>query len=318
MLVLQVLFFEFVASSGAAILTIVAMPHLDIVTNVTILNGVALLSSLLQVVAQCTAKERNRFLVPSITAIFLILLGYVLFLALYIMKNPSDIKMAIWVGLAVGGSLLVSFNWWENYFGLISENSKSIVVKRLYHDMRKCQNILNIFSSLLRIAVTASVLGAYVPLSKMDWAVVTSIPSLQTRVIVITIGVQLISSALCHWFSLAACKMHAMRRCFILPLYLASLAVMALLIIPVIVYYQDYRHSLNGTSTNFTNYCSVVVDGRDGNLTGSVFPHLVLDLTHTLCFLDMSKIFDIGMLTGMALELIVMFRLNITEYHKVK
>uniref|UniRef100_A0A3B4BHV9 chitin synthase n=1 Tax=Periophthalmus magnuspinnatus TaxID=409849 RepID=A0A3B4BHV9_9GOBI len=252
------------ASAGGAILTIVAMPHLDIVTNVTILNGAAFLSALLQMVAQCKAKETNRFLVPSIVGLVLIILGYALFVALYIMKDLTDLKMATWVGLAVGASLLVSFNWWENYFGLISEHSSSLVVKRLYYDMKRCQNVLNMLSCLLRIAVIASVVGAYVPLSQMDWDVVRSIPGPQTRVIAITVGVQLISSALCHWFSLAACKMHAMRRCFILPLYLASLSVMALL----------YRLSLNGTSTNFTHYCSVVVGARDGNLSSSVFPEL--------------------------------------------
>ncbi|XP_067468545.1 chitin synthase chs-2-like [Thunnus thynnus] len=296
-----VLFFEFLVSLGAAVLTIVAMPHLDIVTNVTILNGVGVLSALLQVVAQCTAKERNRFLLPSITAFILILLGYILFLVLYIMKDPNDTKMAIWVGLAVGGSFLVSFNWWDNYFRLISENSGSVSLKMLCRDMTKCQNMLHILSSLLRIVVTTCVLGAYVPLSKMDWDIVTSIPSRETRIIAIIIGVQLISSALCHWFAVAACKMHALRRCFILPLYLASLAVMALLIIPVIVYYQDYRISLNGTeSVNFTGYCTEVVYARNQSLNGNVFPHLVLDVTHTLCFLDMSSITDIGLLSGSA------------------
>uniref|UniRef100_UPI0037E98F86 chitin synthase chs-2-like n=1 Tax=Semicossyphus pulcher TaxID=241346 RepID=UPI0037E98F86 len=297
-----VLFFEFMVALGAAILTIVAMPHLDIVTNVTILNGVAVLSALLQVITQCTAKERNRFLVPSITAFVLILLGYILFIILYMMKDPTDTKMAIWVGLAVGGSFLVSFNWWENYLRLISENSSSIFLKNLCIEVRRSQNILNILSSLLRIAVTACVLGAYVPLSKMDWDIVNSIPGRETRIIAIIIGVQLISSALCHWFAVVACKMHALRRCFILPLYLASLAVMALLVIPVIVYYQDYRINLNGTqSINFTSYCDVVVDART-EVSGSVFPHLVYDVTHTLCFLDMSKILHIGMLTGLALS----------------
>uniref|UniRef100_A0AAV2K3M9 chitin synthase n=1 Tax=Knipowitschia caucasica TaxID=637954 RepID=A0AAV2K3M9_KNICA len=294
--------FELVASAGAAILTIVAMPHLDIVTNVSIVNGAAFLSALLQIVAQCTAKERNRFLVPSITALILVLLGYGLFLALYVMKDTSDLKMAMWVGLAVGTSLLMSLNWWENYFGLISEHSSSIVVKGLYHDMRKCRNTLNMFSSLLRMAVTFSVLGAYVPLSQMDWDVVRSIPGPQTRVTAITVGVQLVSSALCHWFSLAACKMHAMRRCFILPLYLSSLSVMALLVVPVIVYYQDYRLGLNGTSTNFTHYCSAAVEARNASLNPSVFPELVYDVSHTLCFLDMSKMSDIGLLTGSAVS----------------
>ncbi|XP_035769496.1 uncharacterized protein LOC118455244 [Neolamprologus brichardi] len=210
--------------------------------------------------------------------------------------------MIIWVGLAVGGSILVSFNWWENYLKkTISANSSPTFLENLCNDIKECQNILHILSSLMRIVVTACVVGAYVPLAKMDWSILTSIPSHETRIIAIIIGVQLVSSALCHWFALVACKMHALRRCFILPLYLASLAVLALLVIPVIVYYQDYRTSLNGTTNiNFTDYCKVAVDGRNQSLNDSVFPHLVLDVTYTLCFLDMSKIADIGILTGSA------------------
>ncbi|XP_065326137.1 chitin synthase chs-1-like [Pelmatolapia mariae] len=298
----SVLFFEFLVSAGASILTIMAMPHLDIVTNVTIFNGVAVISAILQLVAQCSAKQTKHFLMPCIFGLIFILIGYVLFVLLYIMKDSSDNKMIIWVGLAVGGSILVSFNWWENYFQIISDNSSSTFLGNLCKDITKCQNILQIFSSFIRIVVTACVIGAYVPLAKMDWSILTSIPSRETSIIAIIIGVQLVSSAVCHWFALVACKMHALRRCFILPLYLASLAVLALLVIPVIVYYQDYRASLNGTANiNFTDYCKVAVDGRNQNLKDSVLPCMVLDVTYTLCFLDMSKIADIGILTGTAL-----------------
>uniref|UniRef100_A0A665U5Q2 chitin synthase n=1 Tax=Echeneis naucrates TaxID=173247 RepID=A0A665U5Q2_ECHNA len=298
-----VLFFEFLVSFGAAVLTIVAMPHLDIVTNVTILNGVAVFSTILQGVTQCTAKERNRFLVPSIVAFCLIVTGFILFLVLYITKDVTDVRTITWAGLAVGGVFLVSFNWWETYFRLIGEKGRSVILWEISNDMRRAQNFLHILSSLLRIAVTACVLGAYVPLSEMDWDVVKSVPQRETRIIAITVGVQLISSALCHWFAIAACKMHALRRCFILPLYAASLAVMVLFIVPVIVYYQDFRISLNGTrSINFTSYCSENVVERQQIQNGTLFPNLVLDVTHTLCFLDMSKIIDIGLLTGSAVS----------------
>ncbi|KAM4550698.1 chitin synthase chs-2-like [Fundulus diaphanus] len=296
-----VLFFEFIVSGGLAVLTIVAMPHLDIVTNVTILNGVAVLSAFLQAVSQCAAKKLNVFLLPSIIAFLVIFVGYSLFLILYVLKDPTNVNTAIWVGLAVCGSILVSFNWWENYFRVICVRSKSKFLKNLFEDLTKCQNMLHILSSLLRIVVTACVLGAYVPLAKMDWDVVTSIPRQETKIVVIIIGVQLISSALCHWFALTACKMHAIRRCFVLPLYLASLAVIALFIVPVITYYQDYRLSLNTTENiNFTSYCAVAVNERNQSLSGNLFPQLVLDVTHTLCFLDMSKTADIGLLTGAA------------------
>lgn len=293
------MFFEFLVSVGAAILTIVAMPHLDIVTNVTILSSVALLSALLQVVSQSIGKERNCFLLPAIVALVLIVQGYVLFLVLYIRKDPTDTGTATWVGLAVGGSFLVSFNWWENYFRLMSKNSKSAVLRNLCGDLTRCQNVLHILSSLIRISVTACVLGAYVPLAQMDWDTVKSVPRRETKILAIIIGVQLVSSVLCHWFTVVACKMHALRRCFITPLYLASLAVIALFIVPVFVFYENHRTSLNGTaSINFTGYCSEVVYGRNQSIEGSVFPGLVLDVTHTLCFLDPSGIADIGLLTG--------------------
>ncbi|XP_043993753.1 chitin synthase chs-2-like [Gambusia affinis] len=296
-----VLFFEFLASVGLAVLTIVAMPHLDIVTNVTILNSVAVLSAFLQAVAQCTAKRINIFLLPSIIAILFIFVGYCFFLVLYILKDPTDVKTAIWVGLAVGGSILVSFNWWENYFRVICVNSKSNILKNLLEDLIKSQNMLHIMSSVLRIVVTACVLGAFVPLAKMDWDIVTSIPSRETRIVAIIIGVQLISSALCHWFALAACKMHAVRRCFIVPLYLASLAVMVLFIVPVILDYQNHWLNLNTTENiNFTSYCAEAVNVRNQSLSGNLFPHLVLDVAQTICFLDMSNTANIGLLTGAA------------------
>uniref|UniRef100_A0A3B3UA71 chitin synthase n=1 Tax=Poecilia latipinna TaxID=48699 RepID=A0A3B3UA71_9TELE len=295
----SVLFFEFLVSVGLAVLTIVAMPHLDIVTNVTILNGVAVLSAFLQAVTQCTVKKMNIFLLPSIMASVVMVVGYCLFVVLYILKDSADVKTAIWVGLAVGGSILVSFNWWENYFRVICVKRKSNVLKNLFEDLSKCQNMLHIMSSVLRIVVTACVLGAYVPLAKLDWDIVTSIPSRETRIVAIIIGVQLISSALCHWFALAACKMHAVRRCFILPLYLASLAVMVLFIVPVILDYQDHQLSLNTTEKiNFTSYCAEAVNVRNQSLSGNLFPHLILDVAQTLCFLDMSNTVNIFLLAG--------------------
>ncbi|XP_014883903.1 uncharacterized protein LOC106945022 [Poecilia latipinna] len=289
----QVLFFEFLVSVGLAVLTIVAMPHLDIVTNVTILNSVAVLSGFLQAVTQCTVKKMNIFLLPSIMASVVMVVGYCLFVVLYILKDSADVKTAIWVGLAVGGSILVSFNWWENYFRVICVKRKSNVLKNLFEDLSKCQNMLHIMSSVLRIVVTACVLGAYVPLAKLDWDIVTSIPSRETRIVAIIIGVQLISSALCHWFALAACKMHAVRRCFILPLYLASLAVIPLFIAPVIIDYKIYKSNIN-----FTSYCAEAVNIRNQSLSGDLFPHLVLDVAQTLCSLDMFMTSDFGLLTG--------------------
>ncbi|XP_024864204.2 uncharacterized protein LOC108242633 [Kryptolebias marmoratus] len=295
-----VLFFDFSVSVGVAGLAIVVMPHLDIITNVTVLNSVAVLSVLLQVVTQCIAKKGNSFLIPSIITFIIIFVGYSSLLVLSIMKDPKDVNMALWVGLAVGGSILASFSWLQNYFKLICENNSSIFLKGLLKDMTKCQNILHIMSSFLRIVVTTCVLGACIPLTKTNWDIVSSIPGQEKRIILILIGVQLISSALCHWFALAACKIQAIRRCFISVLYMASMAVMALFIIPVIFYYQDYRINLDTTEhINFTSYCNALVDKRNSSLSGNMLLQLVLDVTRTLWYLDTS---NIGLMTGAAVS----------------
>uniref|UniRef100_A0A667XWU8 chitin synthase n=1 Tax=Myripristis murdjan TaxID=586833 RepID=A0A667XWU8_9TELE len=279
-----VLLMEFLVSLGSAVLTIVAMPHLDIVTNVTILNSVAVLSAVLQVAAQCAAKERNRFIFPSLIAFLLILLGYVLFLVLYLLENESRSKTAVWAGLAVAGSFLISLNWWENYIRLFCDTRSDGFLK----------NVLHILSSLLRILVTGCVVGAYVPLSQMDWVTLTTVPNREMRIVVTLIVVQLVSSALCQWFAVAACKMHALRRCFILPLYSASLAVMAVLIIPVIIYFEDYRAEVSvADNSTFTDYCTAAVYERNQTLGNATFLHIFLDVTQTLCSQNLNSTFVI-------------------------
>lgn len=305
----QVLFIEFLVSLGSAVLAIVAMPFLDIVTNVMLLNGIAVFSTIFQIAAQClagNATQRTRFLIPSIFAFILIVTGHVLFYLLYLGDGERTSEMALWTGLAVAGTILVSLTWWENYTGLISKNSKYKFLKELSADMRRSQTVVNIMCSLLRIAVTAIVLGAYVHLSGRDWTTVRSVPPGVRRVVTILIGVQLVSSALCHWFAVVACKMHALRRSFMLPLYLASLGVLLLFLTPVFVYFRDNRVNLGaGDGYTFSEYCSQAVYGRNHSLGSGVFQELVLDVTHNLCNLDLDQTAQIGLLTGTILKVVI-------------
>ncbi|XP_037831666.1 chitin synthase chs-1-like isoform X2 [Kryptolebias marmoratus] len=81
---------------------------------------------------------------------------------------------------------------------------------------------------------------------------------------------------------------------------MASMAVMALFIIPVIFYYQDYRINLDTTEhINFTSYSNMLMEKRYQSLSGNMFLQLVLDVTRTLCYLDM---FNIGLMTGVAVS----------------
>ncbi|KAG1937051.1 chitin synthase chs-1-like [Pimephales promelas] len=223
--VFWVLCVEFLVALGSAILTIVAMPHFDIVTNVMILNSVSILSAVFQVVADCLAKEKKRLIMLPVCSIFLIVLGYVLFAVNYLVIERSP-EMRIPIGLAIVGTILVSVNWWENYSTLFSISSLHDISK----DIAQSRNVVCIISSLMRILITSAVFAAYVGLSRQNWK---SVIYVFETVIVSLVVLQILSSAVCRWFIVVACKMHALHRSFALPIYMASIAVLAVFLIPL-------------------------------------------------------------------------------------
>ncbi|XP_028975888.2 chitin synthase chs-2-like [Esox lucius] len=286
---------EFLVAFGTAILTIVAMPFFDIVTNAMILNSISILSSIFQVVAQFFAKERKHFIVPPIISIVLILAGYVLFIISYL-QIRDDREMKIRIGLAIVGTIFISLNWWENYSTLF----RNPFLNSISEDIVRSRNLVGILSSVVRILVTAAVVGAYVPLSGRDWSSVTSVPGNVRRVIWILVGIQIVSSALCHWFVVVACKMHAIRRSFLLPVYLATLGVVAAFIAPVIIFYQNLSKT-RGANYTMTEYCFDITNGNGLSQNAVWYEKLVWDITHSLCPNDMTNQREIGFLVGSSL-----------------
>ncbi|RXN13553.1 hypothetical protein ROHU_029004 [Labeo rohita] len=153
--------------------------------------------------------------------------GFVLFVINYLVFE-SSLETKISVGLAIVGAICVSVNWWENYSTLFAGS----FLEDISRDIAQSRNVVCIISSLIRILVTSAVVAAYVPLSGQEWK---SVKLVFETVVVSLVAIQLISSALCHWFAVVACKMHALRRCFILPMYLASITVLAVFLVPVMV-----------------------------------------------------------------------------------
>ncbi|XP_043072449.1 chitin synthase chs-1-like [Puntigrus tetrazona] len=240
-----VLCVEFLVALGAAVLTIVAMPHFDIVTNVMILNSVSILSAVFQVVAECLAKERKRLIMLPVLSIFLIVTGYVLFAINYLLFE-SSLEINISVGLAIVGTIFVSVNWWENYSTLFAVP----FLEDISRDVTQSRNVVCIISSLMRILVTSAVVGAYVPLSGQEWKSVKLIFQTVSVCLVSLVAIQIASSALCRWFVVVACKMHALRRSFVLPMYLASITVLAVFLAPIAVGLPDS----NKNSTCFETF----------------------------------------------------------------
>ncbi len=192
-----------------------------------ILNSVSILSAVFQVVAECLAKERKRLIMLPVFSIILIVTGYVLFAINYLVFE-SSLEMNISIGLAIAGTICVSVNWWENYSTLFAVS----FLEDISRDIAQSRNVVCIISSLMRILVTSAVVGAYVPLSGREWK---SDKLVFEPVVVSLVAIQIVSSALCRWFVVVACKMHALHRSFVLPMYLASITVLAVFLVPTLV-----------------------------------------------------------------------------------
>ncbi len=218
------------------------MPHFDIVTNVMILNSVSILSAVFQVVAECLAKEKKWLIMLPVCSIFLTVTGYVFFAINYLVFE-SSLEINISIGLAIVGTICVSVNWWEKYSTLFAVS----FLEDISRNIAQSRNVVCIISSLMRILVTSAVVGAYVPLSGREWK---SVKLVFETVVISLVVIQILSSALCHWFVVVACKMHALRRSFVLPIYLASITVLAVFLIPTAVRIPDSHQ----TSTCFENF----------------------------------------------------------------
>ncbi|XP_036440672.1 chitin synthase chs-1-like, partial [Colossoma macropomum] len=266
--VLWVLIVESVVAFGEVLLTVLAMPHFDIVTNVMILNSVSILSAVLQVVAQCRAKERKRLIMLPVSSIIFILLGYVLFIVSYLVTEDSRSEVRKSVGLAICGSICISLNWWENYSTLF----KIPLLEEISKDIAKTRNVVCILSSLVKVLITAAVVGVSVPLP--EWVSLKSVPVKVSTTVFGLVAIQIVSSAMCRWFVVVACKMHAMRRCFLAPMYLASVAVLIVFLIPLGTVHQQ--------SNSSCTFCG----NRPARAQNSItmwFSSLMADVTGTLC-----------------------------------
>ncbi|KAJ8359915.1 hypothetical protein SKAU_G00164400 [Synaphobranchus kaupii] len=263
-------------------LIIVAMPHFNVITNVMILNSVGILSAVLQLAVNLVTRVRKKILfITSIAAFLLITAGYVLFVLFYILEatnsKEKSTEITIFLGLAIAGGILVSVNWWENYSSLL----KIQFLENLTKDMKRCRNITCIISSVVRIGVTAIVLGAYVKLQGLEWSSVLSVSQNSKTVVLSLFAIQVLSSALCHWFVIVACKMHAVRRSFVIPMWLASPAVLLAFVLSLGIPFRRLAQSDTTGSYTFAFYCQNFTSVNSSDVIA--FTQLASDVTHSLC-----------------------------------
>ncbi|XP_032882246.1 chitin synthase-like, partial [Amblyraja radiata] len=245
---------EAVASFGTASLVVICLPQYDILTMVFISNSICLIPSILQVIS---LNISHGFKVAAPLAGLLLLLGgYSLFLFVQMFYLRRHDGMSL--GLVILFSVLTSLTWWENFIS----NWKHPVFRRLRSDVDKCRNVMSLCISVVRTLVTACVVGALIPLRGLEWATITDVASHELRIILGLLGVQAGASVLCSWFGGVACKIHAVKRSFGLPLILITPVVLAAFLLVFSVHYNEFLQTNNGL--NLSDFCASSI-GVDNN-----------------------------------------------------
>ncbi|XP_031758804.1 chitin synthase chs-2-like isoform X1 [Xenopus tropicalis] len=269
--VFTVCIIEALVALGSAMLVVVAMPHFNIISNLMILSSVYTIPSAVQIINR--ARSPNWKMSIPIISLVLLIIGHILFCMGYLLETGYSLQ--IYVSIAIVATILVSLTWFENLLLLLQKTTFHHVEPE--HDTR---NVLYICSSVVRIAVTAAVVGSCVPLSRHDWTQLKSIAPKDLQLLLILLAIQAVTSATCHWFGVIACKMHYVKRGFAGPLIMTTPAVCIALFIVFIDQYRVAAENFgNSGDFNITIFCQNL-KLSDKN---SMVQNLLLEVGQSMC-----------------------------------
>ncbi|XP_075719841.1 chitin synthase chs-2-like [Rhinoderma darwinii] len=261
---------DVLVASGSSILIIVAMPHFNMFTNITILSSVHLVPSIIQIFIRLR-KKKWKLAIAIISAI-LCISGHIVSLVMFIVEDKSNEKILFFI-IAILGTLLVSCNWFENF---LPQKDAHCEIKPDQDE----RNVLYFYGSIVRIVVTWIVVIIYIWTEGEEvWATIKSASSNEQRFILSLFGIQAVSSALCHWFGVVACKMRNVKLGFYIPLTLSELAV---IIFNISFYYFKYTEMQTKTEIQTFNvsyfcYNDLLVDNN------TMVESLLLEVAHHTC-----------------------------------
>ncbi|XP_059504833.1 chitin synthase chs-1-like [Stegostoma tigrinum] len=263
---------EALVAFGTSILVLVCMPHFDIITNLYILNGVCLFPAFLQVVFQLK-PFRSSMLLPLVGFGF-VFLGLLLFILAHNLQQHSEEVKHInpYVALAVVALIFVSFNWWENFMSYCKIGR----METIRENLRCTRNVTYVCTSTVRILVVGTVVVAWIPMKQYKWEDVKTVSQFNLKIVLCLFGIQGISSALCHWFGVLVCKMHAVRRSFAVPSILATPVVFFAFLI---VLYDSFGKYGKADTFNLTGLCHNLKISNNSDAVQI----LLLEIPRSLC-----------------------------------
>nr|XP_057945767.1 chitin synthase 1 [Doryrhamphus excisus] len=296
---------ECIVSLGTATLVLVVMPQFDVLTNLFISGGVCIVSAILQIIFQLQA-ETWKILFP-ICSIILTSAGYCLLGVDYYVRVSSYVDNQspdcfVFIAIGIFSSILISFCWWENPVQATNR------IQDTLSELDGFRDFVFVISSILRIIVIGAVYLLYYAvieksivwddfnLRSVDWELL--------QIGLVLFFLQAFCSAACHWFGVVACKIHAVRMSFALPLCCTGPSVLLLGLILFITQAQKLdgakEGSIQGESLTF---CESLFFLSQKNTT----PLVLLEITRSICRTSLNSYYLQWPFSMLALEGVCMW-----------
>lgn len=302
---------------GTSILVLIVMPQFDVLTNLFISGGVCIGTALFH--ACLRLQLQTWMIIFPICSIILVLTGYSLLAIDYYVRISSYVSdqeqdCYYYVALAIFGSFLISFNWWEN--SLQASNVSKI--QDMLNDLDGFRDSVFMITSLMRIAVTVGVYFLYYGLiaeTRINWNAFTEITEDTLEIGLGVFFLQAFCSAACHWFGVVACKIHAVRISFAMPVSLTGPATLIVAIIlflaqastlnvpPETSYLSEVTGNYTPIDNPFLDFCYGLVKLKVSNST----PLILLELSNSICRTTLNSHYAVWPFSILALEGVCMW-----------
>lgn len=321
-MLLQMCVIESLVAVGTAMLVLIVMPKLDILTNLCIPGGICILSAVFQIAFRL--QTRSWMIIYPISSLILVLSGYALLGIDYYVRDVTYIPVEmdnsyVYIGIAIFASLLISLNWWENPF------QASTNIQEMLKELDSFRDSVYLFTSLLRMAMTLGVYFLYFCLiaeNRIDWNAYTQASKGAVEIGLGLFFLQAFCSAACHWFGVVACKIHAVKYGFALPV---SLIGPVTILLGIILFLTQQNHVVppdeaitaavfadidNSTqnisqkvATPFWDFCSELKDFKDVNTT----PVIMLEISNSICKTSLNNPYEMWPFSMLLLEGVCMW-----------
>nr|XP_054588166.1 chitin synthase 1 [Nothobranchius furzeri] len=302
---------ECLVSLGTSVLVLVVMPQFDILTNLFISGGVCIVSAILQIVFRLQ-REKWKIVFP-ICSLILTTAGYSLLVIDYYVRWTSYVdnqsaECFIYIGIGIFSSLLISLCWWENIMQATNNMQETL------SELDGFRDFVFVISSILRILVIGGVYLIYYVLiedtitwtdfnlQNSDWELL--------QIGLVLFFLQAFCSAACHWFGVVACKIHALRMAFALPLCLTGPTVLGL---GLLLFLTQAAKLDEGQSGNYPEFCDSLVYLSSKNTT----PIALLEVTKSICRTSLNSFYLQWPFLMLGLEGVCMWSGFVTSTHYV-